>query len=200
MILRQFTVGFKNAFSGLVFLKQKGAKVFQWQDHNVDVIIDLSSTKLSPSVKTVCEIFILSQDFLGNGHHVREINLISSWNLIKTFYLPWNKRHVRNTGARCQVRNVNVRFQVLGYGVQVSGLQVPGCPGARFQHPQNMLVYRHENPSGYVTDLYTKSLYLQLRLESLNFAGALFKSCFLKICRKHPCQSAIWTTASFRSG
>ena len=38
-----------------------------------------------------------------------------------------------------------------------------------------MPVYHYENPFGYVTDLYTKSLYLQLRLESLHFVGVLLR-------------------------
>ena len=46
MILRQITVSFKDAFSGLLFRKEIGARVFQWQEEtNVVVIIALSSTK-----------------------------------------------------------------------------------------------------------------------------------------------------------
>ena len=53
------TVGFKNAFSGLVFRKQKGTRVFQWQENiNFVVITALSSTKLRLS-------FNLEPRFLG---------------------------------------------------------------------------------------------------------------------------------------
>ena len=45
-ILLEFIIGFNNAFSGLFFCKQKGARVFQWQeDINIVWIIALSSTK-----------------------------------------------------------------------------------------------------------------------------------------------------------
>ena len=45
------------------------------------------------------EILILSRDSWGNVYHIREINLIFSWNLIKAFYLPnetnWKKFETR---------------------------------------------------------------------------------------------------------
>ena len=47
MILRQFTVAFKNAFSGLVFCKQKVARVFRSQENiNVVIISTLPFTRL----------------------------------------------------------------------------------------------------------------------------------------------------------
>ena len=54
------------------------------------LIIALSSTRQSPFF----EILILSRDFWGNVYHVHEINLISSWNLIKAFWqIKRNWRH-----------------------------------------------------------------------------------------------------------
>ena len=45
-ILQKFTISVKNVFSGLFFDKQKGTRVFQWQeDINVVVILSVLSTE-----------------------------------------------------------------------------------------------------------------------------------------------------------
>ena len=68
----------KNAFSGLFFRKQKGARVFQRQEDINVVVIS-------------APLLIFSHNILGNVHYVPEINLISSGILIKAFYFPSKK-------------------------------------------------------------------------------------------------------------
>ena len=71
--------------------------VFQWlEDVNAVVIIALLSTK---SCLSFFEIFIFSQDILGNVHYVREINLIFEGTLIKAFYLL-NKTNLKKSETR----------------------------------------------------------------------------------------------------
>ena len=72
----------KNAFSGLLFRKQKGTRGFQWQE-DVTVIAIICKT-LSQFFK----ILSFSQNIWGNVYYVHEINLISRGTLIKAFYLP----------------------------------------------------------------------------------------------------------------
>ena len=84
MILRQFTISFKKAFSRLFLRKQKGARFFS--DRKILTLLNHCSF----ICKTVYQFFwilILSQDFLGNVHHVWNQHhfLLKS---DKTIYLP----------------------------------------------------------------------------------------------------------------
>ena len=111
MVLRQFTVSFKNLISGLSFRKQKGTMVFHYQeDINVVVIISLSSTKPCLSF---FEILILKQYFWRNAHQVPEINLISSWNPDKSFLYPGrNKKFETRYNRRKTAEGDDVKINV----------------------------------------------------------------------------------------
>ena len=86
MILRWFTVKVENAFSGLFFRKQKGTRVFRWQE-DVNAVV-ISAFFIYKTESQFFEILIFSRNIWGNVHYVREINLISQGTLIKTFYIP----------------------------------------------------------------------------------------------------------------
>ena len=51
------------------------------------------------TVSQILEILVLRQDFTGKVHHFCEINFISSWNLMKSFYLP-NKTNKKKFETR----------------------------------------------------------------------------------------------------
>ena len=102
----------KNAFSGLFFHKQKGARVFRWQeDINVLVIIALSSTK--PHL-IFFENSSFSQHVWGNVNYVPETNLISLFPLIKVFYLPKknNLKEIWDTERRKTAEDDDTKINV----------------------------------------------------------------------------------------
>ena len=90
--LWQFTVSFKNAFSGLFFCKQKGTRVSQWQE-DIKVVVSLPF-HLYKTMSQFFEILILSWNFWLNIHHVHEINLIfilqskDSWRRYQNKHFP----------------------------------------------------------------------------------------------------------------
>ena len=108
MISRQFTIGSKNALSGLSFSKQKGERVFQWQkDIYVVVTVALSSTKLCLTFlkfSSWAEIFGKNSTGSASSSKAKQVGIPyteilkrGSWKGANTFTKHYDK-HIINKG------------------------------------------------------------------------------------------------------